>query len=69
MPARLPQKGVLRLIRVVQVQTKDDASSISCRFEVQDTGKGIDIENKTMLFEPFHQGEQGAVSRQRVLDL
>jgi len=53
----------------IRVHTQDDPSSpdkLQCQFEVQDTGIGVDTESSEMLFEAFHQGEQGAVSRRHM---
>lgn len=37
---------------------------VRCAFEVEDNGIGVEAENSALLFEPFHQAEQGgAVSR------
>jgi len=51
----------------IRIQTKDDEKDntglLRCTFEVEDTGIGIDTNDADMLFQPFHQGEQGAVSR------
>ena len=49
----------------IRLHTEEEPSDmLRCAFEVEDTGIGIDRESSDMLFEPFHQGERGAVSRQ-----
>jgi signal transduction histidine kinase/CheY-like chemotaxis protein len=37
---------------------------LQCSFEVEDTGIGVETDTASMLFEAFHQGEQGVASRQ-----
>ena len=51
------------VIEVTRPPSSPKTSTVTCRFEVEDTGIGINMNSKDMLFEAFHQGEFNAVSR------
>ena len=59
---KFTEKGGITVSMLKQIQSAP--KSVAVRFDVRDTGIGIDAETLTKLFQPFHQGDGSPRRRQ-----